>query len=95
MVDPVFADELLAARGIGLVHAHASLGQRHAETVLLAVLQLEIDADFLVRDGQPVGGPVVVGGAVVDEVLVHGDVRGRHQGKLLGLVVLDGRAPVE
>src|SRR5437667_9014406 len=38
VVDPVLADELLAAGRVGLVHAHLALGQRHAEPVVLRVL---------------------------------------------------------
>src|SRR6267143_1049702 len=38
VVDPVLADELLAAGGVGLVDADLALGQRQAEAGFLAVL---------------------------------------------------------
>src|SRR5206468_3370928 len=95
VVDPVLADELLAAAGIRLVDADTPLGQRQAQPIRLAVLDLEIHADLLIRDRCPVRRAVVVLGPVVDELLVDPDVGGGQQRELLGLVVLDRRAPVE
>src|SRR3989475_7113405 len=59
VVDPVLADELLAARAVGLVDTNLALGQRQAEAVLLAVLDLEVDRDLLVRNRHAVRVPVV------------------------------------
>jgi len=94
-VDPVLADELLAARAVGLVDAHLAFRQRYAQPVLLAVLHLEIDRDLLIGDRHAVGVAVVVRRAVVDELLRDGHLARRQQREVLGLVVLDRRAAVE
>src|SRR5439155_8763346 len=60
VINPVLTDELLAARPVGLVDADLTLRKRHAQPVLLAVLDLEVDADLLVRDGHAVRSAVVV-----------------------------------
>ena len=50
VVDLVLADELEAAVGlVELRHAHAARGQRHAESELLVVLELEVDVHLLVH----------------------------------------------
>ena len=95
VVDPVLADELLAAGGVGLVDADLALGQRQAEPVLLAVLDVEVDADLLVGHRHAVRRAVVVLRAVIDQLLDHGHVGGRHQRELLRLVILDRRAAVQ
>src|SRR5262249_6112958 len=59
LAPPVLADELLAAGSVGLVAPPPPLGNRQAEPVLLAVLELEVDADLLVRHGDAVLRPVV------------------------------------
>src|SRR2546422_10859432 len=66
-----------------------------SQAVLLAVLDLEVDRDLLVRDRHAVGVPIVVLRAVVDELLRDRHLARRQERELLGLVVLDGRAAVE
>jgi hypothetical protein len=66
-----------------------------AETVLLAVADLDVGRDLLVGHRHPVGVAVVLLGAVVDELLLHRHVGRGHEGELLGLVVLDGGTAVQ
>src|SRR4029077_3682939 len=66
VLDPVLADELLAARGVRLVHPDLALGQRDPEPVLLAVAEIEVDADLLVGERHAVLAAVVVRRPVVD-----------------------------
>ena len=79
VVDPVLADELLTARGVRLVDPDLALRQRQAQPVLLAVLDFEVDRDLLIRDRHTVGIAVVVGRAVVDELLCDRHLVRRHE----------------
>ena len=47
VINPIFANKLEAALGIGCVDADGSFGQRHAEVVVCGVCHFQDNTDFL------------------------------------------------
>jgi hypothetical protein len=94
VVDAVFADELLGPALVRLVDPHRALRQRHAHVVVLAVVDVQVDADLLVRDDLAVVAAVVVLRAPEDQLLLDADVMRLEQRHLLLLLVEQrGRSP--
>src|SRR6187402_2077196 len=87
VLDRILSDELLLAALVGLVDAHRTLRQRHAQLVLLLVLQIQIHAYFLVLHHVAVVAAEPLRRAKEDQFLVERDVGSRQQADLLLLFI--------
>ena len=85
VIDAVLADELLHPALVRLVDADGALRERHAQVVLLAVLELEEDAHLLVRGDLAVLAAKVAVVAHEHEAALHVEAVALEERHLLGL----------
>ena len=96
MVDLVLSDELLGPRLVGLIDTEDAGREGLSKIVLLRVLELDIDADLLLYC---LAGTVItleiVALAIENKLFRYGEVGGGEEIYLLGLVLFDGRWPLQ